>query len=271
MGDLNEQNQNGKLFEQFVTRNASLNVVNALPLCEGKYTRVVNTKVGNCKTIIDFFVVCDKILPHVTKMTIDEKGEHALTKYKQSIVKTDHNMLTLEVDLGFHNKNEHERIQMFNLRNKACQQQFKEFTSKTKHYLNVFSTDETVEIQFQKWHKKFQKALHSCFRKIRITNREKKLSKLDLLMKEKKEIIKKRKLGEYDKEIIDEIDRKIGEECEDKEWKKLMNVLGSLETDRGDTNNTNVWRELRKAFPNKTRQTPTGVMNIENQDNNKSK
>ena len=35
MGDLKVQNQNGKLFEDFLTRNANLSVVNALPLCEG--------------------------------------------------------------------------------------------------------------------------------------------------------------------------------------------------------------------------------------------
>ena len=60
-------------------------------------------------------------------MIIDERGECALTMYRRgNIVKSDHNMLKLEVDLTFHNKNKHERTEMFNLRNKDCQKDFNE-------------------------------------------------------------------------------------------------------------------------------------------------
>ena len=102
MGDLKVQNQNGKMFEQFLTKNPTISVVNALPLCQGKFTRVKTTRLGTSKTILDFFLVCDKILPYVTSMKIDESGESALTKYKKNIVKTDHNMLTLELSLTYH-------------------------------------------------------------------------------------------------------------------------------------------------------------------------
>ena len=183
-------------------------------------------------------------------MSIDEKGEHSLTKYRTSIIKADHNMLSLEVDLRFHNEKDHDRVQMFNTRNKLCQQEFKEFTSKNNCLSKCFITDETLETQFKKWQKNFQKALHSCFRKIRVTNGGKKMSKIDLLMKEKKDILKKKKLNEVDKKTIDKIDEHLQEACEDREWEKLVKVLGSLETESGATNNTNVWKEFRKAFPN---------------------
>ena len=38
-GDPRPQNRNGKLFEEFLTRNPHLSVVNALPLCKGLITR----------------------------------------------------------------------------------------------------------------------------------------------------------------------------------------------------------------------------------------
>ena len=155
MADTKAQNQNCKKFEQFLARNTNISVVNALPLCEGIFTRVVSTRAVTCGTILDFFVVCDKILPHVTKMKIDENGEHALIKYRTGIVKTDHNMLSLEVNLIFHNEIKHERVEVFNLKNKTCQQNFKEFTSKTDILSKCFMTNETVEIQFDKWKKKF--------------------------------------------------------------------------------------------------------------------
>ena len=110
MGDLNMQNQNGKLFEHFLARNTNLTVCNALPICEGTFTRVRKTTVGETKTILDFFIVCDKILPHVTKMKIYEIGEHAITKYKKNVVRTDHNMRFLEVSLTYHTEKEHQRV-----------------------------------------------------------------------------------------------------------------------------------------------------------------
>ena len=101
--DPRDQNQNGKYFEKFLEKNSSLTVVNALPLCTGMFTRRRNTKKGMQESVLDFFVVCDKILPLVTSMTIDELGQSSLIKYKKNdIVQSDHCRLDLEVDLVFH-------------------------------------------------------------------------------------------------------------------------------------------------------------------------
>ena len=45
--------------------------------------------------------------------------------------------------------------------------------------------------------------------------------------------------------------------------KHVKKESGSLETDHGGTNNNNVWKELKKAFPKKTRPVPIGVENVE--------
>ena len=58
-------------------------------------------------------------------MVVDEIGEIALTKYRNgNIVETYHNMLTLEINLTFHKAKDHERTEVFNLRNTNCQQIF---------------------------------------------------------------------------------------------------------------------------------------------------
>ena len=49
------------------------------------------------------FVVCDQILPLVSKMKVDEKGEYQISRYKGRVVRTDHNMLYLELNLTIHN------------------------------------------------------------------------------------------------------------------------------------------------------------------------
>ena len=186
MGDLKVQNQNGKMFQTFLTKNPHLSVVSAMKICEGKFTRVQNTKSGTSRTILDFFVVCDQMLPHVTQMKIDEKGEHSLTRYLNQVVQTDHNMLTLEMNLTFHTEKKHDRVEMFSFKDKHSQLTFKEYTSNTNMFSKCFLTDENIIDQFKNWQKKLKKSFHICFRKIRIIGKNKVLSKMDHLMNEKK-------------------------------------------------------------------------------------
>ena len=81
-GDPRPQNRNGKLFQEFLARNSHLTVVNSLSICEGIITRR-RIKDGVLEeSVLDFFVVCDLVLPHVTKMVIDDKKKHVLTNYK---------------------------------------------------------------------------------------------------------------------------------------------------------------------------------------------
>jgi hypothetical protein len=48
--DPNQQKQNGKLFMQFLQRNTSLSVVNALSICEGVITRQQRTRIKDRKS-----------------------------------------------------------------------------------------------------------------------------------------------------------------------------------------------------------------------------
>ena len=111
--DPKNQNQNGKYFDQFLQKNSHLSVANALQMCKGGITRVRHTKNDTEESILDFFIVCNQILPLVTTMEIDTKGEITLARYKGRIVKTDHRMLKLEVDLEFHDIKRHERSETF--------------------------------------------------------------------------------------------------------------------------------------------------------------
>ena len=74
--DPNIQNENGKLFHNFLRRHNQLTVVNSLPVCRGLITRqrdLINGKFE--RSIIDFFVVCTRVLPYVTEMVIDEANK----------------------------------------------------------------------------------------------------------------------------------------------------------------------------------------------------
>ena len=147
------------------------------------------------------------------------------------------------------------------MRNKLCQKQFKEFTNNTDRFTKCFSTNETFEVQFSRWHRQFKKSLHANFRKVRIKdNTDRKPSDIDILMNKRKVILQKRKLNPKDLKDIEVIENEISVECEDREFKKLHNVLGSLSERDG---NSNIWRQMRKSFPKKTKPLPTGVKNVD--------
>ena len=83
-GDPKTQNRNGKMFENFLNRHPHLTVVNSLSICEGLVTRSRLRDGKLEESVLDFFVVCSKILPFVSKMVIDERKEHVLTNYKNA-------------------------------------------------------------------------------------------------------------------------------------------------------------------------------------------
>ena len=148
---------------------------------------------------------------------------------------------------------------MFNLQNKLCQKQFKQYTTITDKFSRCFETEELFDIQFKRWQRLLQKALHKNFRKIRIKDSDsKKPTKIDALMSQKNEILKKKHLNCKDQVLIDSIEKDIRKECEEREWKKIKRILGDLED---NATNTNIWKEMKKAFPKKVKPLPTGVRN----------
>ena len=127
-------------------------------------------------------------------MIIDEEDELTLTRYKGKVVKADHKMLKLEINLTFHKEKGHERVEVFNVKNKQAQMEFYKFTSRDTRFSKCFSPmDESVDIQFRKWQRVFDKTVHACFLKIRIKeNSTLNPSEIDKLLNEKRMIMKKK-------------------------------------------------------------------------------
>ena len=132
------------------------------------------------EAVLDFFVVNEKMRPFLKKMLIDEKREYCLQNLVQlrknkRVIETDHNAEILELNLEFSQKKP-ERQEMFNLKNKACQEVFKEVTENNENLLNCFDNDLPLEVQSKKWKRNFTSILHQSCRKIRITDNNKKTS-----------------------------------------------------------------------------------------------
>ena len=128
---------------------------------------------------------------------------------------------------------------MFSLRENNGKIAFKEFTTNTNMFSKCFLSEDNFENQFKKWQKVFQKSLHACFRKIRVKDRVK-VSNIVILMNKKKDILKKDNLCVEDTESINYLDMMITEQCENQEYEKLVNIVGSLEKCEGSTINTSI-------------------------------
>ena len=79
----------------------NLTVVNGLTCCKGLITRTRDRQRQVQKSIIDFFVVCKRLLPHVTEMEIDNNRKFTITNYTGSkhgkkAVDSDHVILLLK-------------------------------------------------------------------------------------------------------------------------------------------------------------------------------
>ena len=102
-GDINKQNRNGQMFEVFLKQN-QLTCVNSLPLAQGLITRSRKLLNEVKESTLDYYVVCERVLPYVTYMKIDNGKNHILTNFLSSdsdrgAVNSDHYPLTIEVKL----------------------------------------------------------------------------------------------------------------------------------------------------------------------------
>ena len=100
----------------------------------------------------------------------------------------------------------------------------------------------------------FDKSINACFQKIRVKDNVNK-SVIDSLMEEKKVILKQKVVSTENQKKIEEIEQRITKEISESEFEKIKNVIGELDMEP----NTNMWKEMRKAYPKVTKSLPTGV------------
>ena len=206
-GDPRQQNKNGKMFEEFLSRNSHLTVVNSLPLCDGLITR--SRKKGEIeeRSILDFFVVCSRVLPFITKMVIDEKKEHILTNYKEAkrggkATDSDHFTQIMDVNLQIIPLKP-KRKEIFNFKNKESQEMFKEITTNTQQFSECFNNDLPILKQVENWRNVLKSHCQIAFKKIRIDKKKpiKINPKIVNLVDQRNKLRKKYKNVEESKEI----------------------------------------------------------------------
>ena len=147
--------------------------------CKGLVTRKRVTKNGIEESTIDFVLMSEDLANEVESIEIEKERNHVLTKItktKKGVkkVESDHNIIFSKSKMSWSKKVKGKRVELFNLKNKKCQDIFKEATKgvNNDNYLSaVFDDEEDINISTNKFLKRLQKTINKCFKKVRITNK----------------------------------------------------------------------------------------------------
>ena len=194
-GDPNKRNSNGTLFNDFLESNPAITVVNSLKLCEGLITRRRETTKGVEESVLDFFLVNEKMVQYLTKMKVDEKEQYALTNLAQkrktkATKKSDHRTLILELNIQL-NKIKPDIKEYFNFKSEYCQKKFKEITDHETQLVECLKSESILDEKAKIWLKTLETIFQKLFSKIRVKNSKKKFdSKEAKLLAERKSLLK---------------------------------------------------------------------------------
>ena len=251
-GDPRPQNKNGKLFEEFLSRHPQLSVVNALPLCEGLITRC-RVRDGNTElSVLVFFVVCSRVLPHITKMVIDEDKKYILTNYehvRKGGKATDSDHFTQFMDVKIEVETEKpERTEVFNFKDKDAQQTFKEVTTETQEFTDCFNTNLTLMKQIENWRNVLKACCSRSFKKIRISKKKhvKPLNQTISNLVDKRNYLLKE---ENNKHEVDKLNKIISEMEAEENRNKIMKHFKTYSDDPDNINLQQMWKTLKKLSP----------------------
>ena len=171
-GDPKIQNKNGKYFQKFLEKHPNLTVVNSLTLCEGLITRS-RMKQGKLEeSVIDFFVVCNRILPFIKKMVIDNDKKFVLSNYGKvkkggKATDSDHYTQFMDVELEIQNVKP-ERIEIYDFKKRENQEKFQKLTSGTTEFTECFNSNAPLNVQIENWRKVLKSYCKKAFTKIKI-------------------------------------------------------------------------------------------------------
>ena len=261
--DPRPQNKNGKLFEDFLKRHPHLTVVNSLPQCEGLITRK-RTRQGKIEqSVLDFFVVCHRILPFVSKMVIDESKKHILTNYQRArcggkATDSDHFTEYLDINLKFTSEKP-ERIEIFNFKDIESQNIFRKLTSDTKEFTNCFLDSSPLKLQVEKWREVLNSYCKKAFKKIRIKKKRIKPIKHEIasLIDERNWLVNN--AGDQDK--INSVDIDIAQKEAEESRNIIINNFKKFSENPENVNLQQMWKLMKTLWPKTNSILPTAKRN----------
>ena len=223
--------------------------------------------------MLDFFLVNEKMRQFLKKMLIDEEGEFSLSNIEQikkngRIIETDHNPLIVDFDIEISSRKP-VREEIFNLKNKDCQELFRQETEENQKLISCFENNLPFSVQGSNWNKLFNSILYKCFKKVRVVNNKKKAqSETNQLLHERIKLKKQTRSEKIDEDMkikieerIKQIKDKIGDKVTEDYHMEIVNTIKDLGGDEHSLNGIGrkkMWNLLKKKYPKTVSVVPVG-------------
>ena len=244
-------------------RNPNLTVVNNLNLYEGLITRarVCNGKLE--ESVLDFFIVCNLVLPFVKKMVVDEEKRHVLTNYEHvrhggKANDSDHATEYLDLNVKIVTEKP-SRKEIWNFKSEECQKIFKKNTSETIEYTDCFTREQPIMTQIENWRKVLHKHIKVSFKKVRIKTSQK--VKLLPEMSRLIDIRNKLSKNEANKKEIIKLETAIGDMEAENNRNRILKHFKKYCEDPERVNLNEVWKTLKKLWPKIHQKIPAAKKN----------
>ena len=159
--------------------------------------------------------------------------------------------------MSWNSRFKEKRNELFNLKNKECQEKFREATQEANNnnYLScVFDDEADLNVLTNKFLKRLQKTINKCFRKVRITERTDK-EKDDLFAKWK--FLKKQSDKESTEELV-EIEKEIANKYAEEYFDKIKKRTEGTDCEDVGISSGKLWNLKKELFP-KCRDPPTAM------------
>ena len=256
------QSANGKVLAGIVDRHGLI-VANGLnDKCVGSITRRRETVESVEESIIDHVIISEDLLDELESINIDEERNHTLMKIvktKKGVVKkaSDHNVIVSKFNLKWSRKNKAERIELYNLKNRECQKNFKLLTSNSNILSSSFNNTDDINTCTNRFIKNLNKCIKQCFKKVRITDRPNKEIQEFF---DKRRTLRNRKDDNSREELV-KVEEMLANLCAKSNYEKIKEEINNIKCDEGGVNSGNLWKLKKKLNP-RCRDPPTAMCDV---------
>ena len=221
--DTKPANSNGKMLSEFVNSNRLI-IVNTLDICKGSTTWSKIREGKELKSTIDFFVVCECVLPFVTQMVSDNDNNHRIANFNKiksegTTTEADHTPMWINIDLKI-TPNKPEKVEIKNFKEVKAQQDFKASTDQTNDFTNCLRSNKDIDEKAELWKHLLNEHCRKSFKKIRIKKKSLKRSKADKLISEINKMLNTNK--DPDSAILKELNQNISDIISVEEREKFL-------------------------------------------------
>ena len=248
---------NGSLLAGIIERH-SLNVGNGAKECKCTITRKKVTRHKTEERVIDIVLFSPDLRKYFISMHVDEERKHVLTRICKTktgvkVKESDHNVLLAELNSKLLEKDKPQNDQVYNLKNKRCQADFKKYTLNINMLSSTIKEEGDINQVIQRFMKKVDGCIAVNFSKMRV--KKKKGHNEDELYAKMRSLKNKE-----DAESVNELAKCVETiaTAAKNNYRKVKDELAKIKPNEGKMDNKQVWK-LKKALCPSTMDTPCAM------------